>query len=83
MQYHAPTKQFTIEQRALHGVVMHLRYAIRYIRTVNGKPLTPSRREGPVDEAYCAEAALLDAAREIGIDMGAERPGLLDVSDSA
>lgn len=80
MQYHAPTQQFTIEQSAFRGVVLHLKYAIRHIRKTAGLPLTSHRHEGVVDEAYCAEAALLDAAREIGIHMGAERPGMLDVS---
>jgi hypothetical protein len=29
-----------------------------------------------------AESAILDAARALGIDLGADRPGKLDVSDA-
>lgn len=86
MQYHAPTQQFTIDQRALWGVALHLRYAIKKARSMAGLPATPFKHAGPVNgpegDAYHVEAALLDIAQEIGIDMGANRPGMLDVSDA-
>ncbi|WEN13665.1 hypothetical protein PY254_10445 [Rhodanobacter sp. AS-Z3] len=83
MKYHAPTQQFTIDQRALLGVSMHLRYAIMSIRKQAGLPLTPHKHDGPMETAQFAEKALLDVAGEIGIDMGADWPGKLDVSDAA
>ncbi len=82
-KYHAPTDGFVIDQRALRGVSMHLRYAIKGVRQQAGLPLTPHKHEGALETAQFVEKALLDVADELGIDMGADRPGQLDVTDAS
>lgn len=82
MQYHAPTRQFIVPTSTFHAVSLHLRYAIQHIRRSAGLPLTPHKPEGPLGEAQFAEIALLSAAQEIGIDLGASQPGRLDVSEA-
>lgn len=82
LKYHAPTKQFTVTQNALEGVALHLRYVIKHIRQQAGLPLTAHGYEGQMGDPQFAEKAVLDAAAELGIDLGASRPGKLDVSEA-
>ena len=81
MQYHAPTNQFTITADDLRRASHSLRWAIKNIR--EGHKLDPKgyKREGPMDCPEFAESGILDAARALGIDLGADRPGKLDVSN--
>ena len=81
MNYHAPTNQFTISADDMKRASYTLRYAIKKIRI--GAQLDPKgydsfKRES--DWAEHSEGAILDAARSLGIDLGADRPGKLDVS---
>ena len=82
MLYHAPTNQFTIEPEALKRSASLLCYAIKKIR-LGGKLDTKGydnlKRE--IDAAEYAEGAILDAAKALGIHLGADRPGQLDVSN--
>lgn len=81
MQYHAPTNQFTISADDMKRASHLLRYAIKKIR--QGHKLDPKGydREGAMDCPEFAESGILDAARALGIDLGADRPGKLDVSN--
>jgi hypothetical protein len=81
MKYHAPTKCFVIEPRALEGAALHLRYAMRCVRELGGFPLEPHKRETHMTKACHAEKALIDLAGEIGIDMGGTWPGTIDLRD--
>lgn len=83
MKYHAPTKAFIVPVESLERVALALKYAIRHVREQAGLPLEPHRSDGPMGHPQFAEAAILDAARDIGIDLGASRYGLLDVRDAA
>ena len=80
MNYHAPTKQFTITASDIERCAYLLRYAIRKIR--RSHDLDPRGYSPSVDacDAEYAESAILDAAQAVGIDLGAARPGVLDVS---
>lgn len=40
------------------------------------------KHEGLVDDVYMVESVILDAAKCIGLDLGAARVGELDVSDA-
>lgn len=82
MTYHAPTNQFTITQKDLAMASHSMRWAICNIRRGAGLDLKGYKIEGPMGEAHFAEAAVLDAARDLAINLGAERPGKLDVSDA-
>jgi hypothetical protein len=80
MTYHAPSNQFTITPDDLRQAASCLRWAIKHIRL--GHKLDPKgyENDGPMDDPEFAESGILDAAKAIGIDLGANRPGILDVS---
>jgi hypothetical protein len=83
MQYHAPTDQFTISADDMKRASSTLRYAIKNIRDgakLDRKGYDNLKRES--DWAEYSESAILDAARKLGIDLGADRPGKLDVSNA-
>ena len=82
MQYHAPTKALTVKMDALDGAAMCLRHAIRKVREMGGLPLEPHKDDVIMGPPQFAEAAILDAARYMGIDLGAQRHGQLDVRDA-
>lgn len=82
MLYHAPTNQFTIDAEALKRSASLMRYAIKKIRLGSGidpKGYDNIKRE--IDAAEYAESAILDAAKALGIHLGADRAGQLDVSN--
>ena len=82
MKYHAPTGQFTVSANELERAADSLRWAIKHIRL--GHKLDPkgSDRPGPMEDPDFAEAGIIDAAITLGIDLGSDRPGKLDVSDA-
>jgi hypothetical protein len=82
MQYHAPTDQFTISAADMKRASSLLRYAISKIRDgskLDRKGYESFKRES--DWAEYSEGGILDAARTLGIELGADRPGKLDVSN--
>jgi hypothetical protein len=81
MQYHAPTGQFTITADAMKRASMHLLFVIKSIRKAH--KLDPKGYDWTAtgsSDAHTAESAIFTAAQSLGIDLGAERPGKLDVS---
>lgn len=82
MIYHAPTQKFVIEHFSIAEAASELRWAIRNIREAAGLPLTPYDHDGTMEAPQFAEAAILNAAMKLGIDLGAQtqRYGELDVS---
>lgn len=82
MQYHAPTNQFTITVADLPRFAASLRHAIKKVREAAGLPLEGGPREFPMTAACHAEYSILHACMAIGIDLGATRPGQLDVRDA-
>lgn len=82
MKYHAPTNQFTISPDDLRRAADALRYAIKHIRLGHGLDPKGFSRTGPMEDPDFAEAGIMDAAAALGIDLGSERPGKIDVSDA-
>lgn len=83
MTYHTPTNQFTVSQRDLQSAAHSLLWAIKHIRLGHGRSLKGGEEHpGPMEDPDFAESGILDAARKLGIDLGADRPGKLDVSDA-
>jgi hypothetical protein len=80
MTYHAPTNQFTVPADDLQRVARSLRWAIKNIRESHGFDPKGYKPEGALDCPQFAECGILDAAKILGIDLGADRPGKLDVS---
>lgn len=56
---------------------LYLMSAIHYARKAGGHPVEKTDVSGP---ANTAEYCILNAAEALGIDLGATRPGELDVS---
>ena len=82
MNYHAPTNQFTITPEELSRASTTMLYAIKNIRdgaNIDRKGYDYLKRTS--DWAEYAEAAILNAAYDLGINLGADRPGKLDVSN--
>lgn len=80
MDYHAQSKRFTVSMRDLEGATAGLYCAIRHIRKLEGLPMAPYKRDGALTGADFAQKAILDAAKSLGIDMGAEWGNVLDLS---
>jgi hypothetical protein len=82
MNYHAPTDQFTFGLPDIKRASFILLHAIRKIRDGANLDLKGYDYLGRVcDWASIAENDILEAAGSLGIDLGASRPGKLDVSD--
>ena len=80
MKFHAPTKQFTVSQSDLAMAAHSFEYAIRHIRELANLPMGKYARDGALASADHAQKGILDAAKALGIDMGAEWGHQLDVS---
>jgi len=82
MKYHAPTGQFTITEDAMKRASMDLLFVIKSIRDTH--KLDPKGydwlKEGD-SNAHTAERAILTAAQSLGIDLGSDRPGQLNVKN--
>jgi hypothetical protein len=83
MQYHAPSKQFTIPAADLERAAYLLRHALRKIRQAAGLPLDRYVSKGHVSHADSAQLDIIDAARKLGIEMGAEWGCELDLRDES
>jgi hypothetical protein len=82
MKYHAPSKGFTVTSDELEHAVGSLTYALRHIRKLAGLPLDRYKKGCCLDDAEHAQRGILDAARKLGIDMGAEWGSDLDLRDA-
>lgn len=80
MKFHAPTGQFTVSQKDLESCCFYLKCALRSIRDTAGLPAGKYELTYPMTEADLAQAAIFDAAKAMGIHLGAERFNDLDVS---
>ena len=84
MNYHAPTRQYTIDPKHIEKAASHMLYAIKKIRIavnldLKGYEWTKFEARN-LEDASHAEYAIIDAAKAIGIDLGGDRPGAIDVS---
>ena len=80
MNYHFPTKQFTVDSRKLESAAYSFIYALRHVREASGLPLTPYDREGGLTNADHAQKGILDGAKAMGIDLGGDWGNEIDVS---
>ena len=81
IRYHAPTGGFLVPVSAVHHCSLALLDAIKQVRLQAGLPLTPYSLNGPMQAPQFAEASILDAARSLGITLGADRVGQLNLQD--
>jgi len=78
MQYNPTTKGLSITVKDADAAASSLLSAIFYSRQVQGMPLEGSPNGPPTGDTTC-EYCILNAATALGIDLGATRPGVLDV----
>ena len=81
MRYHAPTGKLTVSLDDVRRGASQLRYALQQMRVTAGLPLEPYKREGALQPVDFAQKAILDAAADLGIDMGAHWGNELDLRD--
>lgn len=81
MNYHAPTKQFTICYDSIDSTTHRLLYAIKHIRLASGLDPKGYSYDGIMKSPHFAENSILRAAKHIGIDLGSTEEGKLDVSE--
>lgn len=81
MLFHAPTGQFTVPASNLDNASHLFRHAIRHIRELAKRPLTPYNRNGELRHEDYAMKGIIDAAKMLGIDLGADWGNELDVTD--
>lgn len=79
IRYHAQTGAFLVPADALHQASHALIEAIKHIRIQAGLPLSPYTLQGPMQAPQFAEASILEAARNLGIALGADRFGQLNL----
>jgi hypothetical protein len=84
MKYHAPTDEFTISKKSLEMAVHNLLYSMRHIRAMDKLPQTKYEREGgQLSHADHAQKGIIDAAKEIGIDLGGDWGNEIDITPSS
>ena len=82
MKYSAVHKALIIPVNDLDRAIATLRYGIKSHRKAHKLPLTRFKYPLKVDDVYMVESMILDTAKALGLDLGVERPGELDVSDA-
>jgi len=80
MKYHAPTKQFTVSPDALARASSSLLYAMGHIRDMAKKPRKPYKSDGALTPCDHACKGIIDAAKDLGIDLGADWGHELDLT---
>lgn len=79
MKYHAPTKCFVVTGDSYEMAALNMKLAIKHVREMAGLPFEPHKGNVVMGPPEFAEAAILGAAAALGIDLGAQRHGHLDV----
>lgn len=81
MKYNAKTKGFSVTAEEMKLAAGSFYYALRHIRQLAGLPLDRYKSDGPLDHAAHAQRGILDAAKTLGIDLGAEWGEDLDLRE--
>lgn len=82
MKYHQPSGQFTITSETVAVVADSLRFALQQIRAAGGRPLEPYDALNLTDCDH-AQAAIMDIAEALDIDLGHKRYNKLDLRKAA
>ena len=81
MQYHAQTKTLVIDLDTLENVSSLIWCALQQMRKALDLPLEPYKQTGGLKPIDYAGKDLLDAAKALGLDMGATWQSQLDLRD--
>ncbi len=77
--FNAQTQNLEIPLETLKRVSGELTYTLRCIREIAGKPMGKYRREGPLEPDDHAQRAVIDLAKAIGINLGADWGDQIDL----
>lgn len=72
MKYHLPSGGYIVPCEDFKRAAYSLRYVMRTIREIAGLPMDRYSRIGPLTAADHAQQGVIDAAKAMGIDMGAD-----------
>lgn len=81
MNYNPVTGNIQVTPKEAERAAMLLRHALKNLRKSAGRPLDKHKRPGMMDDADHCGKNILDAAKALGIDMGAEWPEELDLRE--
>ena len=81
MKYHALTNEFTVSPQQLKQASAHFFYAIKAVKETAGLPLHPYKRETCLEKPDFAMCGIIQAAKSLGIDLGAEFGNDIDSSN--
>ena len=82
MKYHQPSKSFVVETSQIESVADDLKYLLSQIRKLGGRPMTKYDAL-PMNDADHAQCTVMDIAKSLGIDLGADRYNKLDLTDKS
>lgn len=77
--FNAQTQNLEIPLETLRRVSGELVYTLRSIREIAGKPMGKYKREGPLEPVDHAQRAVIDLAKAIGINLGADWGDQIDL----
>jgi hypothetical protein len=85
MMFHAPTGRYVIDSSKIKNAAHNLLYTLQKVRELGGLPLEPYAREGMLTPVCFAQMAVIEAAEDLGIDLGVTKHSfhLLDLRDKA
>lgn len=82
MIYDATRDRFTVDHEKLKHAAGSFRYALRHIRKTAGLPLDRYKSDGMLTSADHAQKGIIDGAKALGIDLGADWGCELDLRDA-
>jgi hypothetical protein len=81
MTYDPLRKAFVIPADDMTRAAHYLRWSMNHIRCAAGLPLDRYKQEGAMQSPDFAQAGIFEAAKCLGLDLGATRPEDLDLRD--
>ncbi len=81
MVYNHQAKAFTIDTKQLEFAAMSFMYAIKHIRRAAGLPLDKYKNDKAMESPDFAMKGIIDGAKALGIEPGAEFGEQIDVRD--
>ncbi len=79
MIYDAQKDRFTVDHAQLKLAAGQFRYALQQVRKSAGLPLDRYRQDGPLTPADHAQKGIIDGAKALGVDLGADWGNELDL----
>jgi hypothetical protein len=82
MIYDALKDRFSLDQSNLRQAAGNFRYALKNVRKAAGLPLDKYQRDGALTPADHAQKGIIEGAKALGIDLGADWGNEIDLRDN-